>query len=129
MVLRAVVFTCLDLASAPGGLAGGAALSCDVVPVQEVEPLLASADSHANNGVGVAAAGGMDAPSPFGISQEADENAMCRSVGATIRKRGQRRRLTPNPRNCLINRLDFPRIFAYDVLAYLNFKLRRRAVS
>src|SRR5690606_23039239 len=47
MVLPAALLASLDLAPAPGGLAGGARLSLDVVFVQAIEPDLALADSVA----------------------------------------------------------------------------------
>src|SRR5262245_6488631 len=60
LVLRAAVFAPLDLAAAAPRLAGGAAVSGDVVPVQEVEPLLAASDPPQPDGPRLGPAGGVD---------------------------------------------------------------------
>src|SRR5271169_606760 len=42
--LPALVFACVDLATAPGGLAGHSPVFGNVVPLQALEPFLAPAD-------------------------------------------------------------------------------------
>src|SRR5262245_15251622 len=69
LVLRAAVLTPLHLAQAPGRSHCRAAVSRDVVPLQTLEPILASADPQAIDRLRLEAARRVDSKTPPPLSR------------------------------------------------------------
>lgn len=79
--LSPVVFAYVDLATQPGGLEGGRAVSGDVVLVQAVESVLEIFDQATFGPYSMAAAGRDNAEAAFAISARVGKTGKCRWEG------------------------------------------------